>query len=189
MKTTRIVMLALWVGLLLFCLGYALYDPAFFTPEGLQKFLMQFGSYMLWMYLLLSLIRGLALVPSTPLVVAGSLIFADNLHLVLVISMIGVLFSATVVYYFSDFMGFDHFFQRRFPKQIQIVRNRLNRPNGFFYVLGWSFFPFVPTDIICYVAGTIKMNIFRFLTALFLGEIVLVSIYVYGSSFLFSWLV
>jgi len=189
MKTTKIVLLVLWIGLLLFCLGYAIYNPGFFTAQGLQKFLEQFGGQMLLVYLLLSLIRGLALVPSTPLIVAGSLVFSDNLHLVLLISMLGVIFSATVVYFFSNFMGFDQFFQRRFPKQIQTVRNRLNHRYGFFYVLGWAFFPLVPTDIVCYVAGTIKMNFFKFLMALFVGEIILVAIYVYGSSYLFSWLI
>ncbi len=188
MKTTKIILWTLWVSLLLFCLGYAIYNPTFFTPQGLKRFLEQFGNQMLLVYFLLSLVRGLALVPSTPLVVAGSLIFADNLSLVWLISMIGIIFSAVVVYYFSNFMGFDQFFQRRFPKQIQTVQKRLNHRYGFFYVSAWTFFPLVPTDIVCYVAGTIKMNVFRFLAALFIGEAILVSLYVYGSGYLFSWL-
>lgn len=188
MKLTRTIAFVIWLTLLLFCLGYAIYNPTFFTPQGLQQFLQQFEHQMLLVYLLLSLIRGLVLVPSTPLVVAGSLIFPQNLLMVLSISMTGIIFSATIVYYFSNFMGFAQFFQRRFPKQIQTISKRLNHRNGFFYVLGWAFFPLVPTDIVCYVAGSIRMNIVKFLSALFLGEIILVAAYVYGSSFLFSWL-
>ena len=189
MKLTKTIVFIFWIGLLLFCLGYAIYNPNFFTAKGLQNFLQQFEHQMLAVYLFLSIVRGFALVPSTPFIVVGSLMFPEQLFIVVIISLAGIIFSATLIYYFSNFMGFDQFFQRKFPKQIQAVSNRLNHRYGFFYVLGWAFFPLVPTDLICYVAGTIKMNIFRFLSAIFLGELVLVSIYVYGSNFLFSWLV
>lgn len=188
MKLSKTIAFVLWAGLLLFCLGYAIYNPHFFTAKGLHDFLQQFEHQMLAVYLFLSIVRGFALIPSTPFVVAGSLMFPAQLLMVVVISMAGIIFSAMLIYFFSHFMGFDQFFQRKFPKQIRAVNNRLNHRYGAFYVLGWAFFPLVPTDLICYVAGTIKMNIFRFLAAIFLGELVLVSIYVYGSNFLFSWL-
>lgn len=189
MKFTKRIIFALWIGLLLCCIGYAFYNPTFFTAEGLRAFFQQFEQHILLIYILLSLVRGLALFPSTPFVIAGSLLFPQQSLLVVVISMIGILFSAVLLYYFSQFMGFDAFFQRKFPKQILKVRKRLNHRYGFFYVLGWAFFPLVPTDIVCYVAGTIRMNIASFLAAIFLGELILVNLYVYGSSFLFAWLV
>ncbi|WP_299459185.1 VTT domain-containing protein [uncultured Microscilla sp.] len=189
MKIVKRIVFALWVGLLLFCLGYAIYHPQFFTAEGLQTFFQQFEQHILLVYVLLSIVRGLALFPSTPFVIAGSLLFPHQPLMVVVISMAGILFSAVLIYYFSQFMGFDAFFQRKFPHQILKVRKRLNHRYGFFYVLGWAFFPLVPTDIVCYVAGTIRMKILSFLAAIFLGELILVNLYVYGSSFLFSWLV
>lgn len=189
MKFTKKIIFALWISLLLSCIGYAFYNPHFFTAEGLKTFFQQFEQYILLVYVLLSLVRGFALFPSTPFVIAGSLLFPQQPLLVVTVSMVGILFSAILLYYFSQFMGFDAFFQRKFPHQILKVRKRLNHRYGFFYVLGWAFFPLVPTDIVCYVAGTIRMNIVRFLSAIFFGELILVNLYVYGSSFLFSWLV
>ena len=42
--------------------------------------------------------------------------------------------------------------------------------------MAWSAFPFVPTDLICYVAGTLRMNFTRFA----LGELPVISLYVWA---------
>jgi uncharacterized membrane protein YdjX (TVP38/TMEM64 family) len=39
---------------------------------------------------------------------------------------------------------------------------------GVFAVTLWSFAPVVPTDLICYVAGTVRMNFWKFVLALIL---------------------
>ena len=44
------------------------------------------------------------------------------------------------------------------------------RRRGLAIVVGWSVFPFVPTDAICYVAGTLRMPIGRFLLGVTLGK-------------------
>jgi uncharacterized membrane protein YdjX (TVP38/TMEM64 family) len=46
------------------------------------------------------------------------------------------------------------------------------------FVAGWSFFPLVPTDVICYVAGMMKMPFYKMMLGLFIGEMVLVTAYV-----------
>ena len=51
---------------------------------------------------------------------------------------------------------------------------------GFFAVMFWSFAPIVPTDVICYIAGTVRMKLWKFVLALSIGEGVIVSIIVYG---------
>ena len=51
---------------------------------------------------------------------------------------------------------------------------------------GWSVFPFVPTDVICYVAGTLRMHLGKFMLGVTLGEIPIVAFYVAGGTWLFS---
>ena len=60
------------------------------------------------------------------------------------------------------------------------------RKRGFWIVLAWSAFPFVPTDVICWVAGSLKMHFGRFVAAVALGELPLVSFYVLAGGMLFA---
>ena len=53
-------------------------------------------------------------------------------------------------------------------------------------VVGWAMFPFVPTDIICYVAGTFRMHSGKFLLGITLGEIPIVAFYVSSGTLLFA---
>ena len=41
----------------------------------------------------------------------------------------------------------------------------------------WAACPFVPTDLICYVAGTLRMNFTRFMLGLALGKTPEIGVY------------
>jgi uncharacterized membrane protein YdjX (TVP38/TMEM64 family) len=153
--------------------------PEVFSSEYLVNFIKEFKNEMIIVYVIISLVRGFFLLPSTPFVLVGVLLFPENLLMVLVISMIGIVFSSTALYYFSDLLGFSSFLERKFPKKVAKWKKILSHPNAIFYVIGWSFFPFVPTDMICYVAGIIKMPYKNMMLGIFIGELVLVAAYVY----------
>ncbi len=62
---------------------------------------------------------------------------------------------------------------------------RLGSPYSTLFVLVWSFFPLVPTDLICYVAGIVKMPFKYLLIGVVVGESILVYCYVFlGAEFL-----
>ncbi len=146
--------------------------PKHFTAEGIHVFVIEFNTLALGVYFSISLIRGLFLIPSTPFVLAGALLFPTNLSLVFVISMLGIMGSGTFIYHAAHFLDFS---EKRGEKI-----NRLNekiRRSGFWIVLTWSFFPLVPTDLICWVAGRVRIAFWKYILALFIGEAVLVAIY------------
>jgi uncharacterized membrane protein YdjX (TVP38/TMEM64 family) len=65
-----------------------------------------------------------------------------------------------MLYYFSEAMGFDGYFRKHASyKKIHTFLEKY----GFPLVAVWSFAPVVPTDIICYVAGIMRMNVYKFL--------------------------
>ena len=131
------------------------------------------------------MVRGVFLLPSTPFVFAGILLFPESPWTVFWISMFGIITTAVFLYYASRFLEFDKLFGNRHSKKTDKIINKLNQ-QGFWIVLGWSFFPFVPTDLICYIAGTIRMNFLKYLSAVFIGEAILVGIYVFlGETVLF----
>jgi uncharacterized membrane protein YdjX (TVP38/TMEM64 family) len=160
--------------------------PEVFEPANLQLYFEQFSSGILIIYILISIFRGIFLLPSTPFVLLGVLLFKDDPWLVFTISMIGIIITTIALYYFSDLLGFSKKLSSKYPEKMEKWKQRLNSPMSTLIVMAWSFFPLVPTDLICYVAGIVKMP-FRFLLlGVIIGEAVLVYIYVFvGQSIVF----
>lgn len=182
----RIITLTVWGSIVLLAIAYYLLNSDKFSPELIASHIKEFESYALGFYLVLSVLRGLTLLPSTPLVLAGTLLFPHQAWLVLGISLFGIVISSSMIYWLSDSLGIAAYFERKKPHHVARIRTRLEHPAGLFFVALWSFFPLVPTDAVCYVAGTIRMNFPRFIIAIFIGELILCSAYVFGGSGLIS---
>lgn len=169
----------LWVGTVLLFFILFLISPSSFTPDAVAAFLKQYESQVLAVYIFICLCRGFFLIPSTPFVFAGILLFPEMPWMVLSITLLGVIIGSTAVYYFSDLLGFSKLLEKKYPEKIKIWHKRLNSPWATWIVIGWSFFPLVPTDIICYVAGIVKMPYKYLILGVFLGEFVLIYLYVF----------
>lgn len=102
--------------------------------------------------------------------------------------MIGILIGSSFIYGAGRFFTDDNFFSAKHQEKLPIIKDKINQ-HGFWIVLGWSFFPLVPTDLVCYVAGSTHMKFIKFITALFIGEFILVSIYLYTGKGIFEWLI
>ncbi len=160
-------------------------NPARFTPENIAVFLAEFGGMIWVIYFVLSVLRALTLLPSTPLVLAGTLLFPEQPFAVLAVSMTGILLSSTLIYYFSDYLGFSEYFEGHKPAFAHKIREKLEHPLGSLFVAAWAFFPFVPTDLVCYLAGTTRMTFWKFIAAIFVGELILCVCYIFfGGSLL-----
>lgn len=179
-KKYKIAILIIWLLVVITSLTAYFANSEFFKPESLLVFFKKYETGFLIIFLIISIVRGFTLIPSTPFVIAGALLFPDYLIAVLAISMIGIIISATLIYYFSDFMEFDKFFIRKYPKKIGWIKEKLDKKIGFMFVIAWSFFPAVPTDLVCYVAGTVKMKFIKYILAVFVGELPLVAFYIFG---------
>ena len=99
--------------------------------------------------------------------------------------MLGIMFSSILVYAFSDIMGFDAMFKKH--ANDAKISNNIDR-YWFYAVTLWSFAPVVPTDLICYVAGTVRMKFWKFVTAIFIWEWLIVGLIVYGWSWMIDWM-
>lgn len=177
------IVIALWIFFLIFCVVFFLTHRELFTPEGLAGFLTQFKNHIMLAYLVICLLRGFTLVPSTPFVLAGTIIFPSDPFLVLAISIAGIIFSSSMIYYFSEHLGFSEYLEGKHPARIAKLHGELQKPTGLAFVCLWSFFPLVPTDAICYVAGILRMRYFKFILALGFGELILCSIYIFFYSY------
>lgn len=185
-KTVQKITYILWIACVVVFAGFYIIYPHLFTAENLVEFIRSFESKILLVYILLSFIRGFFLIPSTPFVIGGGMLFPYMPTTILIISMLGIVFSATSLYYFSDMLGFSSFLESKYPKQIGVWKKRLQTKSGLYYVTAWSFFPLAPTDLICYVAGIIKMPFKYMILGVFLGELILDIFYIYFSANLFT---
>ena len=149
-----------------------------FSKESLYYFIQSQSSHFLLVYVILSLVRGIFLLPSTPFVLAGILLFPSQSFLVFFISITGIVITATYLYFASLFLEFDKLFGKNHSKKSDKIIEKLNQ-HGFWIVLGWAFFLLAPTDLICYIARSIKMNFTKYILAIFLGEAILIGTYVY----------
>lgn len=180
----RKYIIGFWICILLFFGIFLLGNPSLIEPSNLANFVESFGALSLVIYSLIFFFRGLLLVPSTPLILAGMLLFPDNPHAVFAISMTGIIFSALIIYKFSDILGLDDQYAHNVKsKKIKAMIEKY----GFYAVAFWSFFLVLPTDLICYIAGAVRMNIYKFILAVALGEAFIIGIFIYWGKSVFEY--
>jgi uncharacterized membrane protein YdjX (TVP38/TMEM64 family) len=168
-----------WIVLILITVTLFLIYPDSFTAESLKTVFNNNSSLILLSFIVLSCIRALFFLPSTLFVLMGTVLYPAEPVFVLIVSMIGILIGASLVYKAASILTPEQLFRGKNLTRMEGVRSKMEK-YGFSIVLLWSFFPAVPTDLICYVAGTIKMSFWKFILAVFLGEIVLVGIYIWS---------
>ncbi|MEP6787207.1 MAG: VTT domain-containing protein [Acidobacteriota bacterium] len=169
----------LWIVCIAAGVSSYIVAPQLFTAENIAAFLIRFHNLIWLIYIAFSILRGLTLLPSTPLVIAGTMLFTGQPFTVLAVSIIGILLSSSMIYFFSEHLGFNEFFEGHKSELTHRIKTKLEHPLGSVFVALWAFFPLVPTDLVCYVAGTTKMNYGKFIVAIFVGELVLCSFYIF----------
>lgn len=185
MTTGRRIACGFWLSVtVVLSVLYAM-RPELIDPAHLVGVLSRSGPLVLLAYVAVSVLRPVTLVPSTVLVVAGTLLFPDRYALVFLVSLASVVASAVLIYYFFEFLGLAELLERRHAKRLRWLEAQV-RARGFWIVAGWSAFPFVPTDAICYVAGSLRMPVGKFMLGVTVGEIPIVAFYVASGTWLFS---
>jgi len=164
-----------WILFALSALYLHFFQPIFFRNqlESALNLSIYFG-YAL--FLIIGSLRGLTLIPLTYLIVLG-LLFFNPLPLFILI-IIGMLISSISIYYFSEFMHFDAFFEKKYPQRIVHLKSALTK-NELPIIILWSAAPFLPTDLICYIAGSLKINLKKFIFGILIGEGITSGLYIF----------
>ena len=168
-----------WLTLVVLGLGFYLTYPELFQAERIAEQLQRYTRFVLVVYLLASVTRAIFLIPSTPFVLAGGLLLPQQPGLVLMISMTGIIISATLLYFLPTLFGISEYFERRFASSLMRIRSWLGGRWGVVLLFLWSAFPFTPTDAACYVAGSLRIPFPKYLGAVSLGELFICSLYIY----------
>lgn len=171
--------LVAWGAIVALSLSVYFLNPEWFDPRTLRQFFNDNLVVSLFLYFVVSTLRGFTLIPSTPFVLAGVLVFPP-LPLFLV-NQVAVYTSSAIVYLMARQVRFDHYFHERYPRQVERL-TRLLHKRELVVISVWGFAPFVPTDMIVYVCSILRIKLWKTLLGASLGEGVICAIYIFGGS-------
>jgi len=127
-------------------------------------------------YLLFGCLRGFTLIPATSLVLIGILFFPPLPLFAL--TLVGIMASSASIYYFAEALHLDDLLRKKHAHQFDRLQRLLNR-HGLPVIVAWAFFPLAPTDLICYLAGVLKIRISICLLGVAIGEGAICAIYIF----------
>lgn len=177
-----------WLSFVLVTVSVVWFYTDWLSRDSVASFLNSLGSLAFAGYIVVSLTRSLLLIPCTPFVLAGAISFPQWPLAVFFISVVGIVVGGLLVYSFPSFGGYNRLLEAKYPDKIAFFKKQLHGKYSFWIVGAWSFFPLVPTDAVCYAAGVVKMPLSKMLTALVLGELPIVSAYVFLGAEIGVWL-
>ena len=177
-----------WLTAVAIALLWLLLNPELVSRESISEFLSGLGAMALFVYVLLSLSRAILMITSTPFVLAGAISFPDMPIVVWIISAAGVVVGAFVVYSFPSFGSYDEYLEGKYPEKIAFLKEKMQGKFAFWIIAGWAFFPLVPTDAVCYVAGMAKMSYKKMITPLLVGQLPLATVYIFLGTEIGEWL-
>ena len=128
-------------------------------------------------YLLLGAVRGFTLLPSTTLVLAAVPFFQP--WPLLGLTLAGIVISSASIYFFSELLHLDELVARKHPQRVVRIKAALERYE-MPIIIGWSFFPLAPTDLIVYVCGVLRVDVKKCLLGVLIGEGTICAIYIFG---------
>ncbi|HYE84921.1 MAG TPA: VTT domain-containing protein [Vicinamibacterales bacterium] len=174
-RAVRYGLFVLWVAIA----AGALY-LYFFQREAVQAEMRDALSASFWVasisYLVIGALRPLTLVPATfPLLVAMP--FFDP-WVLLALTLPCIAISSAICYWFAEALHLDELVERKYPSHIRRLKALL-QSYQLPIIIGWSFMLFLPTDVLCYVCGSLKINFKKFLVGVLIGEGAVYAIYIF----------
>jgi len=171
-----------WVGLVVVALTLYFTHRDTVDVEVIRALVEQNRVVVIPVYLLVLSFLGLTFIPSTPFAIGGVLLFPPDFAFA--VNLVGILTSSTIVYHFARFLGLGTAFETRYPRQTQRVQDALSHKE-LPIIVAWSFFPVVPTDLIIYVASSLRIPLWKCLLGVLLGEGTLNALYIFSVDFAF----
>lgn len=170
----RLTLIALWVAIVI----GALY-LFFFHRTLLEQEVQTAASASVvaggLLYLVFGCMRGFTMIPATTLIVTAIPFLPPTLLFVL--TLLGILVSSASIYWFSEALHLDELFARKHATHVRRLQSALQQYE-LPVIIGWSFLPIVPTDVICYVCGLLRVNFRKYLLGVALGEGAICALYI-----------
>lgn len=178
----RKIILLFWVGiLLLIWVGFFFYKNQF---RAFFDWLFTIYPVLAYsVYFLLVSLRGLTFIPLTSIVIP--VIPFTTWWLLLIITLIGTAITSLMIYYLSEGLNLDEYFEKKHPHTIKLLRRWFERYELPVIILR-ALMPLTPTDLICYVAGTLEVDVKKMILWILIGEGIICTVYIWWAHFLLN---
>lgn len=170
-----------WVAGIIIVATVLIWNREYFDPTRLANLIREYKISSSVIYFFTIIVLEFFMIPTSPLVLAGALIFSDDPFSFIIVTMAAIITSAILIYYFAQYMNLEEWLNKKFQKQFKYIQTKLNR-YGFLIISGWSFLPLVSTGLICYTVGVLRYPLAKFLLALFIGETIRICLYTFTAS-------
>ncbi len=187
MKLYQKIGIAVWGTLILGTIMLFVIRPDLLNGANLKEYISDNSSELKIYYATICTLRCLTLIPATPFIVAGVLLFPDDLNFVFLVVMTTILLAATIHFKLSRVLGFDDYLNRKFASRMDQLTSGMQK-RGFLYILLWTMAPFLPSDLAYYLAGISGMKYWTFISAVLLGGVALSGVYIYMGKNFFEWM-
>ena len=169
----------LWTLVILAAIIFLILNPRFLSPDYLKSLLEPYQNFIWPIYIFMLIARVPLVFPPTPLLFLGFLLFPELKLLVVLLVLLSTLLSATFFYFFAGHSGLGEYFHRKYPKQTSKIENMLSRPSALWFVIIWSFTPIAPIDLLCYLAGLVRIPFKYLIIGMIIGQLPILVAYAY----------
>ncbi len=174
-KSTSLIALV-WIGLVAGALYFHTNQPSV-LGDSMQSLASVSVLWAYAFYLLLGCLRGFTFMPLTVLVGFGML-FMKPVPL-FILSMLGTLVSSAAIYHFASVFKVYERFERSHKKHVDALERGMKQYE-LPIIVGWSFCPILPTDVVCYVSGIMRLSLAKLLIGMVIGEGICCALYIFS---------
>ncbi|MDP4239976.1 MAG: VTT domain-containing protein [Bacteroidota bacterium] len=140
------------------------------NPEYIRQYLAGFGHYGFLVYILIQAIQVIiVIIPGDIVVVCAGFVYGIPLGFVL--SYFGLMLGSVIVFYISRFFGYEIVSMLIAEEKIRKISRVLNSSKGTVGLFVLCCIPFIPKDIMMYVAGLTPVKVSRIFLAYGLSRI------------------
>lgn len=161
---------------------FYLISPNVFRLDFLTTFVKDNKLLAVFLFISIITLISLTLIPSTPFVLSGLLLFSPLETLIY--SLIIIILYSTITYYFARYLGLDKYFENKYPESIKKIRKAL-KGKEWLIIIVWGFIPVVPTDLVIYMCSSLKIPFRKCLIGVLLGEGSLNALYLFSVGLVF----
>jgi uncharacterized membrane protein YdjX (TVP38/TMEM64 family) len=176
------IMISWWIILVLLITGFVLFEKEVIDWFTWLFVTMPLIGYLL--YFILVSVRGLTFIPLTTILLAVAPFM--NQWILWIITLAWTLITSYIIYYFSQALQLDDYFEKNHERAIKVIRKRLDKYELPVIII-WSMIPITPTDLICYIAWTLGINVRKMLWWVLIGEGLVCIVYIWWIQSIFGY--
>ncbi len=151
----------IWLAIVALFWIWIFYEEGTLDVNTIAAFLKKFQNYIIAAYFIFSCLRAFTLIPNMTVVMVGTLII-HNPYILLITSVIGLIVSSSLIYFFGEETGLDKILIHKYPEKIAYIKEKIEK-YGSPVIFFWGFLPVVPSDLLSFVLGIMKFNYKKFI--------------------------